>query len=213
MKLCILSKNTGIIYLAKSLERLEPVIVSSKDFLTVKNAKAVNISWQLQAGTHFFTTLHSTCKDFIITKFSLFQRNFNSGIKFTLAFYEDSSGYPGKRISAYFLSPDTMDIKGRIGFKFSPPLEFQDERNLFFEIAGLDWPANDKAQSIKKDYSIQFSFKDPKNYTLAYFKTTGKVPLILANKMTKYYLGKESLEKYEGRENPIFQYEFKCKKY
>lgn len=205
-----LRKNADTIFLERDMQELEPIIVSNKTLFTIKNSNSINFSYQLQVGTHFYTTFTPPCKDFSLSSFSLFQRNFDSEIKFTLAIYKDSIGVPGRRISAYYLSPDTMEQKGRINFKFDQPINTGNSDKLFFEISGFNWPSNFALTGIKNDIAIQFSFKDKINYTLAYFNNYMKAPYLMDKHIPVPYFGNSTLKEVKRRGNPIFEYHGKC---
>ena len=205
-----LRKNSDTILLVRYTQELEPIILSNKPLVTIKNANSINFSYQLQVGTHFYTTFIPPCKNFSLKSFSIFQRNFDSEIKFTLAFYEDSSGLPGRRISSFYLSPETIENKGKIDFKFDQPINSGNSDRLFFEISGLNWPSNFVSTGIKNDIAIQFSFKDKINYTLAYFNNYSNAPYLMDKHVPVPYFGNSTLQEVKRKGNPIFEYQGKC---
>ncbi|MEO5990359.1 MAG: hypothetical protein ABIP68_01885 [Ferruginibacter sp.] len=205
-----LRKKSDTILLERYMEELEPIILSNNPFVTIKNSNSINFSYQLQVGTHFYTTFIPPCKNFSLKSFSIFQRNFDSEIKFTLAFYEDSSGLPGRRISPFFLSLEAIENKGKIHFKFDQPINTRNSDRLFFEISGLNWPSNFVSTGIKNDIAIQFSFNDKINYTLAYFNNYLNAPYLMDKHVPVPYFGISTLQEVKRKGNPIFEYQGKC---
>jgi hypothetical protein len=203
-------KEIDTIFLVKNIAVLDPVVIQQSQLLVYKNKKSNQNSWRIQSGTHFFTSFSTPCSYSTITSFTLYQYNFVPDVNLTLAFYKDTLGLPGKRISPFYISTDVNLKNGKITFKFEPPLVIENEEKLFFEIARIKWPTEIDFMDIPGDVSIKFTFKDKKNYTIAYFNNYLQTGYIMDKHIPRVYVDSTSINQYPKHGNPIFEYKYRC---
>ncbi len=132
-KKIVILNEISVIKLQPKISVLDNITVISQSEIIYRNSKKSQASWQLPFGTNFFTSFefNSSCKKRIqLLKFVLFQRKFSAEMKFKIAFYKDSLGFPGQRLTDYFFAPDTNRVNGKIEFDFANPLYFEDKKFL-----------------------------------------------------------------------------------
>jgi hypothetical protein len=203
-------KEIDTIFLVKKIIDLDPLIIKPSKLLVYKNKKSNQNSCKIQAGTHFYTNFTTPCNYTTISSFILFQYQFVPDVNLTLSFYKDSLGFPGKRISPFYISSDVNQTNGKITFKFEPPLVVKDEEKLFFEIARIKWPTNKDLIDMASDVSIKFTFRNKKNYTLAYFHNYLQTGYIMDKYIPRVYVDSTSINQYPKHGNPIFEYKYRC---
>lgn len=203
-------RDSDTIFLTKKIAELDPVVIQPSKLLVFRNKKSNQNSWKVQIGTHFFTHFPTPCNYITISSFILFQHEFIQDVSLTLSFYKDSFGFPSKRISPLYISTDVDASNGKITFKFEPPLVVSNEEKLFFEIARIKWPTDKNLSELSSDVSIKTTFRDKKNYTLAYFYNYLKAGYIMDKYIPRVYVDSTTINQYPKHGNPIFEFKYRC---
>jgi hypothetical protein len=204
-------KNLDTIFLVKNISTLEAVTIQPSKLLGYNNKKSNQNSQRVLTGSHFFTSFSVPCSYTTISGFTLYQHKFIQDVSLTLAFYKDTVSFPGKRISPFYISTVVNPKNGKITFKFEPPLVIENEEKLFFEIARIKWPTEIDFMDKTGDVSIKFTFKDKKNYTLAYFTNYSNAAYIMDKHIPRVYVDSSSINQYPNHGNPIFEFKYRCK--
>lgn len=209
-KTIVLNSISDTIYLQRASKQLQEIVISAKPPIIFKNAKNANSSWQIKENTHFFTRFIFPCSGKVrLRNFTVFQNQFDGDVKIQLAFYEDSLGLPGKRITDFYSSADTTIQRGRLKFNITDPIFFENKDSYFFEISGLNWPSENTFTGIRSSNAINFTSADKRSYTIPFF-TGGQTFSNFIERNSELFRTKGKYESLFRNSNPLYELECDC---
>lgn len=205
-----LNSISDTIFLERTSEQLQEIVILSRQAIIYKNAKTANSSWQIKENTHFFTQFSFPCSGKVrLRNFTVFQNQFDRNVKIQLAFYKDSIGLPGIRITDYYLSADTALQRGRLKFSITDPILFEDNKSFFFEISGLNWPSENIFTGMRSSNAINFTSGDKKSYTIPFF-TGGQSFSNFIERNRELFRTNGKYETLFRNSNPLYELECDC---